>query len=114
MIGVIPLVTTLYGLLQTRPSRFTIHVQPVGFMRLPVAAGNDWWVVMPGCFVMTGCLFSHARPRPGISYDYAPPTNPRVATLIRTLGGKTERRALKQAIKVEPEYRLNRGFLIIL
>ena len=37
MIGVIPLVTTLYGLLQTRPSRFTIHVQPVG-VYLTVAA----------------------------------------------------------------------------
>ena len=39
----------------------------VGFMRLPVAAGNDWWVVM------LGCLFRHARPRPGISYDYVLP-----------------------------------------
>ena len=39
------------------------------------------------------------------------PTNPSVATLMRTSGGKTERRALKQAIKVEPEYRLNRVFL---
>lgn len=37
MIGVIPLVTTLYGLLHTRPSRFTIHVQPVG-VYLTVAA----------------------------------------------------------------------------
>ena len=37
MIGVIPLVTTLYGLLQTRPSRFTIHVQPLG-VYLTVAA----------------------------------------------------------------------------
>ena len=105
MIGVIPLVTTLYGLLQTRPSRFTIHVQPVGvyltvaamaFGQRPdllikhtivqtkecrsasvhlqqlgtllrviaaaamsvstmsAAAGNDWWVVMLGCFVMPG------------------------------------------------------------
>ena len=49
----------------------------VGFMRLPVAAGNDWWVVIPGClfrharlfvspcsvvcFAMLGCLFRHAR-----------------------------------------------------
>ena len=38
----------------------------VGFVRLPVAAGNDWWVVM---FV---CSFRHAQLRPGISYDYAP------------------------------------------
>ena len=37
MIGIIPLVTTLYGPLQTRPSRFTIHVQPVG-VYLTVAA----------------------------------------------------------------------------
>ena len=29
-------------------------------------------------------------------------TNPRVATLMRTEGGKTSRRATKQAIKVEP------------
>ena len=27
----------------------------VEFMRLPVAAGNDWWAVTPGC------LFRHAR-----------------------------------------------------
>ncbi len=33
---------------------------------------------------------------------YLPPTNPSVATLILTSGGKTERRAVKQAIKVEP------------
>jgi len=33
---------------------------------------------------------------------YPPPTNPKVATLMRTEGGKTERRAVKQAIKVEP------------
>ena len=39
----------------------------VVFVRLPVAAGNDWWVVM---FV---CSFRHARPRPGISYNCAPP-----------------------------------------
>ena len=47
----------------------------VGFMRLPVAAGNDWWAVMFGCSVMFGCLLRHARLRPGISYDYASPTN---------------------------------------
>ena len=33
---------------------------------------------------------------------YPPPADPRVATLILTLGGKTSRRATKQAIKVEP------------
>ncbi len=33
---------------------------------------------------------------------YLPPTNPSVATLILTSGGKTVRRAVKQAIKVEP------------
>ena len=33
---------------------------------------------------------------------YAPPTNPRVATLILTPGGKTARSARKQANKVEP------------
>ena len=47
----------------------------VGFMRLPVAAGNDWWVVMFGCFAMLGCLFRHARLRPGISYDCDCPIN---------------------------------------
>ena len=33
---------------------------------------------------------------------YAPPTNPSVATLMRTVGEKTERSALKQAPRVEP------------
>lgn len=33
---------------------------------------------------------------------YASPTNPRVATLMRTDGGKTVRKAVKQAIKVLP------------
>ena len=33
---------------------------------------------------------------------YPPPTNASVATLILTPGGKTVRKAVKQAIKVEP------------
>ena len=33
---------------------------------------------------------------------YPPPTNPSVATLILTLGGKTDRNATKHACKVEP------------
>ena len=34
---------------------------------------------------------------------YAPPTNPKVATLMRTEGGKTVRKAVKQAKRVLPE-----------
>ena len=66
-------------------------------MRLPVAAGNDWWGVMFGCFVMLGCLFSHARLRPGISYDYASPTN-----VLPVEGGL--RKELLQDCQLHPEH----------
>ena len=36
-------------------------------------------------------------------WRYAPPTNPKVATLMRTEGGKTARKAVKQAKRVLPE-----------
>lgn len=38
----------------------------------------------------------------GVSAAYTPPTNPSVAMLMRTEGGKTVRRVVKQAIKVDP------------
>ena len=42
----------------------------------------------------------HGQDRP--TGAYVPPTTPSVATLILTLGGKTDRRATKQACKVLP------------
>lgn len=38
----------------------------------------------------------------GVSAAYAPPTNPSVAMLMRTEGGKTVRRAVKHAKAVDP------------
>lgn len=37
-----------------------------------------------------------------IGHPYAPPTNPSVATLIRTVGGNTDRKVQKQARRVDP------------
>ena len=37
-----------------------------------------------------------------IGHPYAPPTNPSVATLIRTVGGNTDRKEQKQARRVDP------------